>query len=90
VDGVFPELRPVFGEDFFVSAEFRARKPEPDAYLRCLARLGAPADGTLFIDDSARNVAGAEIAGLRTHVYRTPAGLEETLKLEGLLDVDRS
>ncbi len=90
VDAVFPELRPVFGEDFFVSAEFRARKPEPDAYLGCIARLGATADATLFIDDSARNVAGAESAGLRAHLYRTPAGVEEALKLEGLLDVDRS
>ena len=88
VDAVFPELRPIFGEDFFVSAEFRARKSEPEAYLGCLARLGATADGALFIDDSARNVAGAGGAGLRAHLYRTPALLEGALKLEGLLDVD--
>ena len=90
VDAVFPELLPVFGEDFFVSAEFRARKPEPEAYLGCLARLVAAADGALFIDDSARNVAGAEGAGLRVHLYRIPAELEGALKLEGLLDVDLS
>ena len=63
VHAVFPELRPVFGENFFVSAEFRARKPEPDAYLGCVARLGATADRTLIIDDSARNVAGAGAPG---------------------------
>jgi glucose-1-phosphatase len=90
VDVVFPELGPALGENFFVSAEFRARKPEPDAYLGCLSRLGATADGALFIDDSARNVAGAEGAGLRSHLYRTPAGLEQALKLEGLLDVDQN
>jgi glucose-1-phosphatase len=39
MDTVFPELRPIFGRDFFVSAEFHARKPEPEAYLRCLARV---------------------------------------------------
>jgi HAD superfamily hydrolase (TIGR01509 family) len=85
VDTAFPELRPIFGGDFFVSAEFHARKPEPEAYLRCLARIGAAADATLFVDDSARNVAGAERAGLRTHHYRSPDGLERVLSAEGLL-----
>ena len=85
VDTVFPELRPIFGRDFFVSAEFRARKPEPEAYLRCLARLGAAAEATLFVDDSAKNVAGAERAGLRAHLYQNPEGLERALSAEGLL-----
>jgi glucose-1-phosphatase len=85
VDVVFPELRPIFGGDFFVSAEFRARKPEPEAYLRCLARLGAAAQVTLFVDDAAKNVAGAERAGLRAHLYESPVGLERALSAEGLL-----
>jgi HAD superfamily hydrolase (TIGR01509 family) len=85
VDTVFPELRPIFGRDFFVSAEFHARKPEPEAYLRCLARAGAAADATLFVDDSVKNVAGAERAGLRAHLYRSPEGLERMLSAEGLL-----
>ena len=85
VDTVFPELRPIFGRDFFVSAEFHARKPEPEAYLRCLARVGAAADATLFVDDSAKNVAGAERAGLRAHLYRSPDGLERALSAERLL-----
>jgi HAD superfamily hydrolase (TIGR01509 family) len=85
VETVFPELRPIFGSDFFVSAEFRARKPESEAYLRCLARLGVAADATLFVDDSVKNVAGAERAGLRAHLYRSPEGLERVLSAEGLL-----
>jgi glucose-1-phosphatase len=85
VDTVFPELRPIFGRDFFVSAEFHGRKPEPEAYLRCLARVGAAADATLFVDDSAKNVAGAERAGLRAHLYRSPDGLERALSAERLL-----
>ncbi len=84
-DTVFTELRPIFGPNFFASAEFHARKPEPEAYLRCLARIGAAADATLFVDDSARNVAGAERAGLRTHLYRSPDGLKRALSAEGLL-----
>ena len=85
VDTVFPELRAIFGRDFFVSAEFHARKPEPQAYLRCLARIGAAADATLFVDDSARNVAGAERTGLRAYLYRCPEGLKRALSAEGLL-----
>ncbi len=81
-DTVFPELRPIFGRDFYVSAEFHARKPEPEAYLRC---VGAAAEATLFVDDSAKNVAGAERAGLRTHHYRSPDGLARALSAEGLL-----
>jgi glucose-1-phosphatase len=85
VDTVFPELRPIFARDFFVSAEFHARKPEPEAYLRCLACVGAAADATLFVDDSVKNVSGAERAGLRAHLYRSPEGLERVLSAEGLL-----
>src|SRR5277367_5287714 len=85
VDTAFPELRPIFGGDFFVSAEFHARKPDAEAYLRCLARIGAAADATLFVDDSVKNVAGAERAGLRAHLYRSPEGLERVLSAEGLL-----
>jgi HAD superfamily hydrolase (TIGR01509 family) len=85
VNTVFPEPRPIFGRNFFVSAEFHARKPEPEAYLRCLARVGAAADVTLFVDDSVKNVSGAERAGLRAHLYRSPEGLERVLSAEGLL-----
>ncbi len=85
VDAVFPQLGPIFGSDFFVSAEFRARKPEREAYLGCLARLGAAPEATLFVDDSAKNVAGAERAGLRGHFYRSSEALYGALRAEGLL-----
>jgi len=85
VDAIFSQLRPIFGGDFFVSAEFRARKPEPEAYVGCLARLGAAPEATLFVDDSANNVAGAERAGLRGHLYRSSEALNEALGAEGLL-----
>jgi len=85
VDAVFPELRPIFGEDFYVSAEFGARKPEPAVYLACLSRLDAEPNVALFVDDSARNVAGAALAGLETHLFRSPPELEQALKREALL-----
>jgi HAD superfamily hydrolase (TIGR01509 family) len=85
LDALFPELRPIFGEDFYVSAEFGARKPEPDVYLACLSRLGTAPNAALFTDDSPRNVAGAERAGLRSRLYRSSAELEQALKREALL-----
>jgi putative hydrolase of the HAD superfamily len=85
VDAVFPELGPIFGSNVFVSAEFRARKPEPEAYLGCLARLRAAPEATLFVDDSGRNVEGAERAGLRGHLFRDRDGLAEALRELGLL-----
>ncbi len=88
VDTVFPELRPIFGDDFFVSAEFGARKPDPEAYGGCLARLGAAPEATLFVDDSVRNVAGAERAGLRGHLYCGSEELARALASAGLLQID--
>ncbi|MGO4871254.1 MAG: HAD family hydrolase [Roseiarcus sp.] len=85
IDRVFPELRPIFGKSFFVSADFRARKPDPEAYLRCLARFGATPEATLFVDDSAKNVAGAERAGLHGHLYTNADALAAALRREGLL-----
>ena len=82
---LFPELVPIFGENFFVSAEFGARKPEAQAYLGCLQRLGVAPKAALFIDDAPKNVAGAELAGLAAHLYRSPDALERALSDEGLL-----
>jgi putative hydrolase of the HAD superfamily len=85
IDAIFPELRPIFGPNIYVSAEFHARKPDPDAYLRCLAQLGAAPAATLFVDDSAKNVEGAERAGLSGHLYRNSAALADALRTAGLL-----
>lgn len=40
-------------------------KPDPRAYAAVAGALGLPADACLFVDDQARNVAGAERAGMR-------------------------
>ncbi|MGA8443784.1 MAG: HAD-IA family hydrolase, partial [Roseiarcus sp.] len=85
IDAIFPELRPIFGRNIFVSAEFRARKPAPEVYRRCLARLGATPEAALFVDDSSRNVAGAEAAGLSGCLYVGADALAERLRGERLL-----
>ena len=64
MDGYLPGLRPVFGERIFVSAQFCARKPDPNVYRRCVEQLGVAPETTLFVDDSAKNVAGGVAAGL--------------------------
>jgi glucose-1-phosphatase len=85
IDAVFPELRPIFGSNVFVSAEFRARKPDPEVYRRCLARLGAAPETAMFVDDSSSNVAGAERAGLSGFLYSDADVLAERLRRAGLL-----
>ena len=59
-------------------------KPAPDIYRLALDRLGFRPEETVFIDDLAENVAGAEAAGLRGHVFRTPAGLADYFAALGL------
>ena len=81
---VFPELGPIFGPNIFVSAEFRARKPDAAAYLGCLEAVGAAPESTLFVDDSARNVEGAERAGLVGHRFRDAEALAAALRDAGL------
>jgi HAD superfamily hydrolase (TIGR01509 family) len=82
---LYPEVAAVVGNRACVSAEFGARKPHPQAYLRCLVRLGAEPAATLFIDDSPVNVAGARSAGLHTHLYLTSAKLAAALRRFRLL-----
>jgi putative hydrolase of the HAD superfamily len=80
LDAFFPALRPIFDSRVFVSAQFATRKPDPEVYRRCLARLGVAPEATLFVDDSVANVAGAERAGLRGHVYANVAGLAQAVR----------
>jgi glucose-1-phosphatase len=61
---LYPDVAALVGDRACVSAEFGARKPDPEVYRRCLVRLGAEPAAALFVDDSAANVAGAREAGL--------------------------
>jgi HAD superfamily hydrolase (TIGR01509 family) len=79
VSVLFPELPLIFGDAVHVSAEFGARKPDAAAFRGCLSILGVAPGDTLFIDDSAANVTGAESAGLQAHHFRNRAELEAQL-----------
>jgi putative hydrolase of the HAD superfamily len=82
---LYPEVAALVGNRAFVSAEFSARKPDPDAYRLCLARLGIEPAAALFIDDSQSNVAGARAAGLAGHHATGPEDLAAALTVRGLL-----
>jgi len=64
-----------------ISGEVGMRKPEPDIFAHVLARLGVPAEQTVFVDDLAHNVAAAAALGIigvhHTAYDTTAAELEE-------------
>jgi glucose-1-phosphatase len=81
---LFPELPPLFGPNLMFSAEFGARKPDPQVYRRMLAGLGVAPEAALMVDDDADNVAGAEAAGLHGHVFDGIAGVINRLAALGI------
>ena len=62
-------------------------KPDPAAYLGCLAKLDLNADQCVFVDDQARNIEGAKKVGLKTvhfDVQNPKHSYREALQLLGL------
>jgi HAD superfamily hydrolase (TIGR01509 family) len=82
---LYPEVAARVGNRAFVSAEFGARKPDPEVYRACLARLSVKPEAALFIDDSEANVTGAQSAGLSGHLSAGPDDLEAELRTRGIL-----
>ncbi|MFD1610519.1 HAD family hydrolase [Sphingomonas tabacisoli] len=71
--------------DVVVSGTERMVKPEPTIYELALKRFGMKAEELIFVDDRAENVAGAEAAGMRGHLFRDAETLRMELELLGLL-----
>jgi 2-haloacid dehalogenase len=71
--------------DIVVSGDERLVKPDPAIYHVLLERNGLAARDCLFIDDSAKNVAGAEAVGMKAHHFTTPDRLRTRLRSDGLL-----
>ncbi len=61
------------------SNEIGCMKPEHEAYHLALKKLGTPPQATIFIDDSARNVAAAKALGLHTILFTSPAQCKKEL-----------
>ncbi|MBQ7363525.1 MAG: HAD family phosphatase [Clostridia bacterium] len=53
----------------FFSAKMGMTKPDPEIFLAVCRELGIEPSETLFIDDNARNIAGARSAGLEGYLF---------------------
>jgi 2-haloacid dehalogenase len=71
--------------DIVVSGDERLVKPDPAIYRLLLDRNGLEASRSIFIDDSLKNVAGAEAVGMKAHHFTTPEDLRARLAAEGVL-----
>ncbi len=66
--------------DIVVSGDEKLIKPDPAIYELSLKRNGLKASESLFIDDSLKNVKGAEAVGMKAHHFTTPEKLKAELK----------
>jgi HAD superfamily hydrolase (TIGR01509 family) len=74
---IFPILDAFDG--IIVSGEEYVVKPDPAIYRLLLDRYGLAAADCLFIDDSAKNVAGARAVGMHAHLFESANGLRAEL-----------
>jgi putative hydrolase of the HAD superfamily len=63
----------------YLSFELGAVKPSPDAFRLVAARAGIAPPRSLFVDDLAENVTGAEAVGFRGHVFTERVAFERFL-----------
>jgi 2-haloacid dehalogenase len=71
--------------DIVVSGDEKLIKPDAAIYQLCLKRNKIKAADCLFIDDSLKNVKGAEVIGMKAHHFTTPENLSLELKALGVL-----
>ncbi len=71
--------------DIVVSGDERLLKPDPAIYRVLLERNGIDAAACVFIDDSEKNVRGAEAVGMKAIHFTTPQALRADLAGIGLL-----
>jgi 2-haloacid dehalogenase len=86
----FPASRSRFAffdwfEGVIVSGEERLKKPDPQIFRLAARRFGLDPTVTLFVDDSAANIAAASQLGFRTHRFADALALRNTLVEHGLL-----
>ena len=71
-------------EDVVVSGREGVSKPDPRIFALLVQRFGLEPTTTLFVDDSATNVAAARAAGLRAVVFSGAARQRADLRSRGL------
>jgi 2-haloacid dehalogenase len=65
--------------DVVVSGDEKIIKPDPAIFDLLAKRNGISLTDSLFIDDSLKNVAGAEAVGMQGHHFTTPESLRDKL-----------
>lgn len=73
-------------EGIVMSGEEQTRKPFADIYEILLDRYDVHAGSALFIDDSLRNIKGAEAVGIRGIHFQSPQQLKQDLQQLGILN----
>ena len=86
----FPLARPRFPflewfDGIVISGEVAMAKPDPRIFAHLLSRFGLVAGATVFVDDSAVNVAAARAAGLVAIQFTGAEELRRELERERLL-----
>jgi 2-haloacid dehalogenase len=71
--------------DIVVSGDEKLIKPDPAIFELCLKRNKLKAADCLFIDDSEKNVKGAQAVGMKAHHFTTPEKLRQELRALQLL-----
>jgi 2-haloacid dehalogenase len=71
-------------EGIVVSGEEKMRKPSPEFYKVLLDRYHIDPANTVFIDDSLRNIKGAELVGITGIHFHNPSQVKEELQRLGI------
>lgn len=72
-------------KDIVVSGDEKLLKPEPEIFHLLARRNGFDLKRSIFIDDSPKNVKGAEAVGMKGHHFTSPEALRSALETHGLL-----
>ncbi|ESS59060.1 phosphatase yihX [Enterobacter cloacae S611] len=72
----YPEIRAAV-DRIYLSQEMGMRKPEARIYQQVLAEEGFSADDTVFFDDNAENIAGAERVGITSILVANKATIPD-------------
>ena len=73
----FPDI--LFFDDYVLSYEVRALKPDAKIYQEALKKAGAPPASCVFIDDIEENVRAAAVLGLKAILYKPDTDLEKVV-----------
>ena len=84
INEYFPDIAARI-DHFCLSCEVMATKPDPQAFLSTLERLGVAPESCVFVDDSDSNVRGAREVGIDAIQFVGAAALANEFQQRHLL-----